>query len=238
MGSKRLSIREKRRKQIQQQRILTILGVALVALIIAGVLIGPSILREIAPVGEITTPEAFAYPNPDMNSIGDPNAPVKIVEYSDFQCPFCRVFFETTEKQLIETYISTGQVYFTYRSMGNWLGQESFRAAEAAYCAGDQGKFWDYHAILFVNQGGENQGVYTDKRLSAMAETLGLDMVAFNECLEGNKYEDRVNQDRIDGLAAGVEGTPAFLVNDKLIPGAVDFPTLQREIEAILSAGN
>jgi protein-disulfide isomerase len=120
--------------------------------------------------------------------------------------------------------------------MGNFIGPESANAAEAAYCAGDQGRFWDFHGILFTNQNGENQGAFADKRLVAMAETLGLDMAEFNSCFDGGKYQTAVNQDRADGLAAGVQGTPAFVINGKLVPGALSFAQLQQEIEQAQAA--
>lgn len=235
MANKRLTIREKRRQQIQRQRTITIVIVAVVALGIVGILVVPSIIQSTAPVGEITPPPAVEFPNPDMNSMGDPNAPVTVVEFSDFQCPFCERFYSDTEPQFIDEYVRTGQVYFTYRSMGNFIGPESAKAMEAAYCAGDQGRFWDFHGILFTNQGGENQGVFADKRLVAMAETLGLDMTEFNSCFDSGKYRSAVNQDRADGNAAGVQGTPAFVINGKLVPGALTFPQLQQEIEQALA---
>lgn len=236
MANKRLTIREKRRQQMQRQRLTTILIVAGVALIFAAILIIPSLQSALAPVGEFIIPEAVNVPNPDFNSIGDPNAPVKIVEYSDFQCPACQIFFQQTEERLIQEYVATGQVYFTYRSMGNWIGPESAKAAEAAYCAGDQNKFWDYHSILFTNQGGENVGGFSDKRLVAFAEAIGLDLGEFESCFDGGKYRTQVAQDQADGRAAGVTGTPGFLINNKLVAGAVPFSTMQQEIEAALAA--
>ena len=236
MANKRLTIREKRRKQIQRQRTMTIVIVTLVALGIVAILVVPSILRSTAPVGDITPPPVVDFPNPDMNSMGDPNAAVTVVEFSDFQCPYCEQFYTGTEKEFIDQYVRTGQVHFTYRSMGNFIGPESANAAEAAYCAGDQGRFWDFHGILFTNQNGENQGAFADKRLVAMAETLGLDMAEFNSCFDGGKYQTAVNQDRADGLAAGVQGTPAFVINGKLVPGALSFAQLQQEIEQAQAA--
>jgi protein-disulfide isomerase len=236
MASKRLTIREKRRKQLQQQRLVTVLIVVGVALVITTILVLPSLRDALAPVGEITPVQARQFPNAVANNMGDPNAPVKIVQYSDFQCPACKQFFDQTEAQLIEEYVATGKVYYTYRSMGLWIGPESERAAQAAYCAGDQGKYWEYHNLLFANQGAENAGVYSDKRLVASGELISLDMAAFNSCFDSGKYKDQVLQDQADGRAAGVTGTPSFLVNGKLLKGAVPFATLQQEIEAALGA--
>ena len=176
------------------------------------------------------------------NAMGDPNAPIMIEEFSDFQCPYCARFHEETESQLANTYVADGTVYFVYRSFGEFIGSESKAAAEAAYCAGDQGKFWEYHDILFANQNGENIGDFTDRRLQAFAEALSLDMTAFNDCFNSGKYADRVEQDRIDGTAAGVTGTPAFYITytvngeqkSRLIAGAYPFSEFQTQIEEAL----
>lgn len=135
--------------------------------------------------------------------------------------------------------------------MGNWVSQnigglstESEDAAAAAYCAGEQNKFWEMHALLFANVKGEDAGSYTDKRLKAIAEKVdGLDLDQFNSCYDSGKFKDRVDQDFDDGTAAGINGTPAFLVTytvngvtkTKLIEGAQPFSTFQQEIEAALN---
>jgi protein-disulfide isomerase len=170
--------------------------------------------------------------------MGNPDAPVTIVEYSDFQCPACLAFHEQTESLLVEQYINTGKVHFIYRSMGTWIGAESAAAAEAAYCASDQGKFWDYHDILFANQQGENVGGYKEKRLLAFAENLGLNMSDFRACLSSDKYADRVAQDRLDGEQQGVSATPTFFVNAELVRGAIDFNQLSSMIEAKLATSS
>ena len=194
--------------------------------------------------------DAGTHPNPNDNGMGDPNAPIKIDEFSDFQCPYCERFHQETEPLLQQYYIATGKVYFVYHSMGNWVSQniggtrtESQDAAAAAYCAGEQNKFWDMHAQLFGNVLGEDAGSFTDKRLAAIAEAAGLNMDDFNSCYNSGKYIDRTQQDMQDGTAAGVTGTPGFLVSwtvdgetkTKLIEGAQPFSTFQTELEAILA---
>jgi protein-disulfide isomerase len=237
MGSKRLTIREKRKKELQRQRLVTVLIVVVVALVLVGILVAPTIRDALAPVGNISVPAQPDIPNPNDNAMGNPNAPVTIVEFSDFQCPFCKNFHDDVGEILVEEFVRPGTVYFTYRSMGAFLGPESARAAEAAYCAGDQDAFWHYHATLFANQGAENAGTYSDNRLEAMAAELGLDVEAFSDCFNGRTYRDRVNQDQIDGLAAGVQGTPAFVINGRLVPGAITAAQLRQEVEAELNAG-
>jgi protein-disulfide isomerase len=248
--SKRQEIREKRMRQQKVQRLGVIGLVSVGVLFLAAAIIYP----QVKPIGTVVTPEAVSRPNPQGNAIGDPNAPIKIEEFSDFQCPYCARFSETTEQQLIDTYVATGKVYFLYRSMGNFLndniaraggppGTESKDAAEAAYCAGDQNKFWEYHDILFANQTGEAVGDFAPRKLTAYAEALGLDMQTFQSCIDSGKYRDRVAQDGVDGGAAGVTGTPSFLltytingeVRTKLIVGAMPIGTFQTEIEAALA---
>lgn len=235
--SKRQIIRARRQRQAQLQRLGVIGLIAVGAILIAFVLIIPN-LRSGSNISE--------RPMVNDNAMGDPNAPIMIEEFSDFQCPYCARFYEETEWQIADTYVADGTVFFVYRSFGEFLGPESKAAAEAAYCAGDQDKFWEYHDLLFANQTGENVGAYSDQRLQAFAETLSLDMEAFNTCFNSGKYSDRVAQDRIDGTAAGVTGTPAFLITytvngeqkQRFIAGAYPFSEFQTQIEeALLEMG-
>lgn len=237
--SKRQMMREKRRKIQARNRWLTIGLVVAGAILIAFALIYPNL----KPVGDMAAATPSPRPMADDNSMGDPNAPIKIEEFSDYQCPYCRKFSVETEPQLVETYIATGKVHFTYRSFGKFIGPESQAAAEAAYCAGEQNKYWEYHDTLFANQTGENVGNYTDRRLIAFAETLGLDIDTFRSCFESGKYAKRVNQDFVDGSAAGVQATPSFVLTyevngekkQTIISGAYPFSEFQTQIEAALA---
>ena len=236
MKSKPLTTRERRRKEMKQQRLITTLLVVGAALIVVAILVAPPLLQSLEPV-EINPAKARAsLPNPVRNNLGDPNAPVTVVEFSDFQCSACGVFYQNTEEAFIEEFVETGKVYFTYRTMGTWIGPESDLAGQAAYCAGDQDKFWEYHDILFANQGAENAGLFSQRRLQAFAEEVGLDMGDFNDCLNSGKYRSQTALDRTDGEAGGVTGTPTFFINGKAIKGAVDIVTLRTEIEAALAA--
>lgn len=232
--SKRQEFKEKRRKRQQQQRIIVGVIVAAAVIVILGLVIGPTIYKNTRPIGEVIVPTSVARTITAENTMGDPNAPVKIVEYSDFQCPACKAWTDQTEASLIEKYVNTGKVFFTYRSMGQWIGPESVAAAEAAYCAGDQGKFWDYHNILFANQTGENVGDFTERRLLAFAEALELDMDEFKACLNSNKFLSQVNGDQADGRAQGAEVTPTFFVNGQLVRGAVGIDQFSQIIDAQL----
>jgi protein-disulfide isomerase len=232
--SKRQELRAKRAQQERMQRILIIVGVAVIALAIVLLVALPPILEATKPVGDIKEHPLMNRPQVKLNGMGDPNAPVKIIEYSDFQCPYCGRFTLDTEQQLIDAYVATGKVYFEYHSFGEFIGAESMRSAEAAYCAGDQNKFWEMHDIIFANQNGDNQGAFTDKRLTAFAKKLGLDMGTFNDCFTNGKYANQVKQDGVAGQQAGVKATPSFTINGKLIEGAQPFSAFKTEIDALL----
>lgn len=244
--SKRQERRERMHQRERRNRLLTI-GIIIV---VAAFLVFAVVWPQIRPIAEVVAAEPNPRPDAERNTAGVADAPIKIEEFADFQCPFCERFFEQTEPLLIEHYVSTGKVHFVYRSMGNWVSRnvgggrtESQDAAAAAYCAADQGKFWEMHDALFANVLGEDVGSFTDRRLGAIAEKVGLDMTEFNDCYGSGKYADQVQQDMDDGLAAGINGTPGFLITytvngetkTKTISGAEPFSTFQQELEAILN---
>ncbi|MBI3631154.1 MAG: DsbA family protein [Candidatus Sungbacteria bacterium] len=165
--------------------------------------------------------------------LGNPASPVTVVEFGDFQCPYCGKFFKTAEQQIINQYVKTGKVKFAYRNFA-FLGQESEWAATAAGCAGEQGKFWEYHNYLFAHQNGENEGAFTKDNLKHFALGLGLDPTAFNSCLDADKYLPDVRKDTDEGRAFGVNGTPANFINGQLITGAVPFEQLAAAIDEAL----
>lgn len=241
--SKEMSKRQMRREQIKRKernsRMLAIGLITLGALVVGGLFVWSAF----KPVGNIVTPTDISRPNADFNAAGDPNAPIKITEFSDFQCPYCRLFFENTEALLMEQYVAPGTVYFIYRSVGGFIGPESQAAAEAAYCAGDQGKFWQMHDMLFTNQGGENTGTFSDRRLSAFADKIGLDSNQFSDCFNTGKYKSTTEKDSTDATAAGVKATPSFFLNytvngelqTKLIEGAQTIDVFKQNIDAALA---
>jgi protein-disulfide isomerase len=166
--------------------------------------------------------------------MGNPDAPVHIIEYGDFQCPYCLKFWTDTEPQLIAEYVNTGKVYFEYRSVGNFLGTESGWAAEGAYCAGDQGRFWEFHDTLFSNWTGENVGDFTKDKLVAYARTLDLNMQEFESCISTEKHKGTVEQDAAQADADGVHATPTLFINGIKLEGAQPFSTLKQYIDKIL----
>lgn len=120
--------------------------------------------------------------------------------------------------QIIEDYVATGKATFEYRDWA-FLGQDSTRAAEAAFCAEDQGKFWQYHDTIFLNQRAQNQGDYSPARLKEMARQVGLDMEAFNACYDGGTHKKAVEAMYNEGKEAGVTGTPNVMINGQLVQG-------------------
>ncbi len=161
--------------------------------------------------------------------LGNPDAPVAIVEFADYQCPFCGRFYSATAKEIIEKYVKTGKAKFIYRDFA-FLGEESQWAAQAARCAGDQGKYWQYHDYLYEHQNGENQGAFAKNKLKSFAQSLGLNTGEFNECLDSGKHAQDVINDTEMGRKFGVTGTPASFVNGKFIQGAVPFSQFEPAI--------
>jgi protein-disulfide isomerase len=145
-------------------------------------------------------------------SKGPATAPIEIVEFSDFQCPFCRSAFPTVQ-QVLAKY--GDQVHFVYRHFPLSIHPDAVPAAEAAACAAKQGKFWPYHDRLF-----SSAPKLSDADLKADAAALGLDMTAFGACVDGHQTKAEVDQDMKDGEALGVTGTPAFFVNGRSLEGA------------------
>jgi protein-disulfide isomerase len=163
-------------------------------------------------------------------------APVTIIEYADLQCPNCAMFARTTEREIERQYIETGKVRLEFRHFP-FLGKESWRAAEALECAGEQGKLWQYRDALYASQAGENRGAFSDKNLRAIADRAGLDGAALATCLDSGRYRDRVQADKLAGEAAGVEGTPTFFINGRKVVGAYPFSVFQAVIEQALAEG-
>lgn len=158
--------------------------------------------------------------------LGDPKAKVVYIEYGDFQCPYCGIFYKTIQPQIVSQYVESGKVAFVWRdfafldTLAGIEHGESHMAAEAARCAGEQGKFWEYHDKLFLNQKGENQKAFAAANLKKFAGDLGLDQSKFNSCLDSGKYTDAVKKSTDDGNTAGVDGTPASFINGKFFSGA------------------
>jgi protein-disulfide isomerase len=235
------TIRGERRKQKQRQHLATLLivggGVLLVVAVIVIIALGgnktPSNTSTPIPITPISRPQANGL------AMGNPEAPVRIDVWEDFQCPMCVQYTDNVERKLIDSYIVNGIVYYIFHQYPfidkNVGGKESKQSANASMCANEQDRFWDYHDIVYANWNGEGEGAFSDKRLTTFAETLGLDMVAFNSCFKANRYQDQIDKDYQAGVSVGVSGTPSVFVNNKEVtPGYV--PSYEQMVQAIQEA--
>lgn len=159
-------------------------------------------------------------------TLGSANAPVAIVEFSDFQCSFCKKFWRDTLPKLKNNYIEKGQVKFIFRHFAI-LGNHSVQAAQGAECAGEQGKFWEYHDKLFTNQGSL---AFTDVKLKHYARELGLKSPPFSQCFGSGKFVRKIEGEASVAAILGVRGTPAFFVNGRLLVGAQPFEVFSAAI--------
>lgn len=180
-------------------------------------------LRSEANVVILMQPPRVAVSVDDDPAIGPEAAKVTIIEFSDYQCPFCGRS-RSTVNQILETY--KDQVRYVFRDFPLSFHKDAFAAHVAAQCAGEQGKYWDYNNKLFGNQ----QALKEDS-LKQYATDLGLNLEAFNLCLASDKYVKEIQKDMDDGVTAGVTGTPAFFINGVLISGARPFSAFKEIID-------
>jgi|WetSurMetagenome_2_1015567.scaffolds.fasta_scaffold65529_3 protein-disulfide isomerase len=219
--SKKDEIRKQREMQKKRTRILVVAGIVVFAILIVLAVTLPQLKANSVPIGNIQSPISVTRPIVNGLTMGDPKAPILVEVYSDFQCPFCKKFAAEVEPGIVKDFVATGKVYYKYIPY-KVIGPESDAAASAAYCAGDQNKFWEYHDILFANQTGEEVGDFTDKRLLAFAEKIGLDTTSFKACYNSNKYINQLQLDMNEGIKVKVDGTPSIYVNHtKVTPDKV-----------------
>ncbi len=168
---------------------------------------------------------------------GDPDAPVEFVIWADFQCPFCQRFELQTLPRIRAEYVDTGKVKFVWRNFVNY-GRESQDAAVAAYCAGEQDGFWEYHDALYANQGGINSGAFSGPRLLRFAEEQQLDIPTFEACQNQTKYDAVLSADYSVGRSQGVTGTPGFFINGQYVAGAQPYEVFASIIDnELIAAG-
>jgi protein-disulfide isomerase len=187
-----------------------------------------------SPVVPTPPPPAARRIPGDPLAMGSPTAPVVIVEWADFQCPFCAAFARDTEPALVDQYVKTGKARFEWRDFA-FLGPESTAAAVAARAAGRQGKFWEYHDALYAQQHSENSGALTRDYLLGLARQLGLDPTRFQADVADPALAQQVATDQKEGEALGIDGTPAVVINGHLMSGAQQLPNYQKVIDAALS---
>ena len=178
--------------------------------------------------------------------MGEEKAQLTLIEYSDYQCPFCSRHSRNTMPQLTENYISNGKLKFVMREFPlTSLHPRAVAASLAALCANDQGKYWEMHNVLF-----DNQRKMSDDQIKSYAETIGLDVDAFVGCMDAGKYNDQVASDLAEGRGLGITGTPSFALGMtdpddpnkvkvmKIIKGARSYESFAQQIELLLNAGN
>jgi protein-disulfide isomerase len=211
------------------------IGAVLIGLVAVGALIVVSGGFDSDEVAAISMPVAAAAPAElrDGRSLQKPGVepPVIIDAYEDPQCPACGLFTDSIEPLLIAGPVRDGTVRFTYNDFA-FLGPESFDAAAAMHVAEEMdGKFWDYHDVLFHNQSGENQGAFTLERLADIAETVGLDRDVFLAEMDDSKYLAAVEAETAEGRGLSVNSTPTLIINGALMPGVPTWDDLEAAIE-------
>lgn len=144
--------------------------------------------------------------------IGSTSAPITIVEFGDYQCHQCYNWFHNTKPSIFQNYVDTGKVNLVFVDLA-FLGRDSPKAAQASYCAEDQGKYWEYHNQLYISQESKiDNGWANSERLKSFAFSLGLDPELFDSCLDSGKYAKRVQSNIAEAKKFGVSGTPTFFI--------------------------
>ena len=143
--------------------------------------------------------------------LGDPNAPITLIEFGDYQCHFCNVHFHNTEHSLLENFIDTGKVKMIFKDF-TIIGPDSINAAHGTHCANDQGKFWEYHDILYNNWTGENNGWASSDNLLRFAQEVELNVDKWSDCMIDERYSQIISNSNKDARDLGITGTPSFFV--------------------------
>jgi protein-disulfide isomerase len=245
-SSKRQQVRMQREKKQRQQRITVVAVIAGFALLLIAFVVWNQVQSANQPIGEVIPITPIERPFVDGRALGSEDAKVVIEVFEDFQCPSCKNFSSSIEPQIINELVAAGNVRYVFRHypfIDNAApGSESDQAAHASMCASDMGRFWDYKDILYANWDGENQGSFSDKRLIAFAEKLGLDMEAFQACFDENPHEEMINADYELGQQMGVSGTPSVFVNQvqvATVPNRVpSYEEIKAAVQAALAANN
>jgi protein-disulfide isomerase len=206
---------------------------------------GSQIQQVSNSVSAITAAQPQPQPTPDPNKVytltiapntpflGSANAPVTVVEYADYHCPFCEQFYTTDFPDIKTKYIDTGKVKFIYQDFP-FLAPDSETAAEATQCANDQGQYWQFHDYLFNNQGPEGSNDLALSDEETIAKKLGLNTTKFDSCMTTGKYRAFVAQEKANAAAVGVQSTPTVFINGKMILGALPAASFDTAINAAL----
>ena len=221
------------------------LVIAAIAAIVLGVTLVPSLMQSDDETGSeassgssstqdrapADTWEQIVRRGPeDPMALGDADAPVVMVAYSEFQCPFCGKFARDTEPQLVERYVADGTLRIEWRDFP-YLGPESMTAALAGRAAAEQDMFWEFHEAMYDDQLPPNSGRLDESYVAAVAEQVGLDVEQFREDMRSDSSRTAVERDLAEGQAIGVTGTPAFVINGIPVIGAQPIPVFEETIE-------
>ncbi len=195
----------------------------------------------VQPSGTDTTGQAPAPTGPvdvgvgHFPAKGKSDAPVTIIQFADFRCPFCERYFTDAEQGIMKDYVATGKVKYYFRSFA-FLGPESTLTHEAVECANDQGKFWEFHDWLYKNQAPESDlAYYSQDNLIKYGVGIGLNKAKFTDCLTSHKFAAKVQEDLNEGQAAGVNGTPTTFIDGVAIVGAQPYATIKQAIDQALA---
>ncbi len=204
-----------------------VIGLSIIAIIVLAVLVVN--IDKIFPPPEMPDPMEYAGKSLSAATTGNiavenPDAEVTIIEFSDFKCPWCKTASETVEKIVAEY---GDKIHFDFRHMAGHPGSQIL--AEAVECAKAQGKFWEYHHILF------SRGMFTDSDLMDYAASLDMDVQRFEECLTNGEMALKVENDLKEALQMGITGTPTFVINGKIYPGALEYERFKGLIESELA---
>ena len=197
----------------------------------SGLLNMPSTIQESEPM-QITKATFLENGSPIL---GDFNAPITLVEFGDYQCHFCNVFFHSTEDKILKNYVETGKVRMIFKDY-NIIGPDSVNASHGAHCADEQGMFWKYHDILYSNWAGENNGWASSEHLLEFAQKIGLNVNDWSECMTNIPYSQKILASNDDAKNLGLTGTPAFFIIDSdgkviQITGAQPYEVFEKMFE-------
>ncbi len=169
--------------------------------------------------------------------LGNPNSPIILVEFGDYQCHFCNVYFQNTQHKIIENFVDTGKVRILFKDF-TIIGPDSVSAAHTTHCANEQKKFWEYHDALYNNWNGENNGWASNDNLLIFANEIGLDINKLKECNADGRYKSLIENSNDDARLLGLTGTPAFFIisnNDvQKIIGAQPYEVFENIFETML----
>ena len=223
-------------------------GAIIASIVIVGVMVGVNMTFDeseltIKPTPEIDivgpakiTMDTFVANGSPV--LGDPNAPITLVEFGDYQCHYCNVFFDSIKGEIIKNYVETGKVKIIFKDY-NIIGSDSINASHAVHCANDQGLFWQYHDILYSNWTGENNGWASPENLTIFAEEINLEMVNWTNCMNEKPHSKIILTSNEDAKKLQLTGTPAFFVINsdgqvsKLF-GAQPFNVFERVFDELL----